>query len=401
MRRLHIIPSTTFLIIFSINLFAAADSVKTGINFEHGSWSEITSKAKQENKLIFLDAYASWCGPCKWMAKNIFPNDTVGDFYNKNFVCAKIDMEKGEGIELAKKFDVRAYPTFLYISQDGESLVHRTCGSTSTDIFIQNGKDALDPAKQLMSLKKKFDSSTPNAKEAYRYLELLRDACMDYGKEASAYLSTQKEADLSSADNWEIIHSFLDDPFSREFKYLQSHKLDFENLFGKDLVNKKIADVYNAGFTKAIRKGDMKAFDSLKEGATKSLGTIEAEKITLKADLTRFQKSKDWKNFVKTADSFISKFGNNDPNLLNSVSWTIYENIADKAALQKAEKWSKHASELNNIYSFNDTYAAVLYKLGKKNEAKQAALKAIELAKKEGADSKSTEELLLRINQKD
>jgi uncharacterized protein YyaL (SSP411 family) len=62
----------------------------------------LSFKAKKENKLIFVDAYASWCGPCKLMVKNIFPLKTVGDYYNSHFINAKIDMEKGEGIELAK-----------------------------------------------------------------------------------------------------------------------------------------------------------------------------------------------------------------------------------------------------------------------------------------------------------
>jgi thiol:disulfide interchange protein len=65
------------------------------IKFESGTWSQIKAKAKAENKLIFLDAYTTWCGPCKWMARNVFTNDTVAQFYNATFVNAKIDMEAG------------------------------------------------------------------------------------------------------------------------------------------------------------------------------------------------------------------------------------------------------------------------------------------------------------------
>src|SRR5476649_1062437 len=79
------------------------------IQFDHSTWAELLAKAKQQNKMIFVDAYTTWCGPCKWMAKNVFTNDTVAEFYDKTFICAKIDMEKGEGPELAKKYEVRAY----------------------------------------------------------------------------------------------------------------------------------------------------------------------------------------------------------------------------------------------------------------------------------------------------
>lgn len=89
-----------------------------GIQFENSDFKTIIAKAKKENKLIFLDAYTDWCTPCKMMVKNIFPLKSVGDYYNANFINAKIDMEKGEGIELAKKFGVKVYPSYLFINVD-------------------------------------------------------------------------------------------------------------------------------------------------------------------------------------------------------------------------------------------------------------------------------------------
>ena len=99
------------LLIFSFVFFSSTSfSQNRSIEFNHSAWSEILAQAKKENKMIYVDCYTSWCGPCKWMAKNVFTNDTVADFYNTNFINAKIDMEVGEGIELAKKYDIRAYP---------------------------------------------------------------------------------------------------------------------------------------------------------------------------------------------------------------------------------------------------------------------------------------------------
>lgn len=66
------------------------------MKFEEPDFKTVLAKAEKENKLVFFDAYAVWCGPCKLMVKNIFPLETVGDFYNANFINVKIDMEKGE-----------------------------------------------------------------------------------------------------------------------------------------------------------------------------------------------------------------------------------------------------------------------------------------------------------------
>jgi len=75
-----------------------------GIQLFEGSWDQLKTEAKKQHKPIFVDCYTSWCGPCKMMATKIFPQKEVGDFYNSNFVCYSVDMEKGEGIQLARKF---------------------------------------------------------------------------------------------------------------------------------------------------------------------------------------------------------------------------------------------------------------------------------------------------------
>ena len=94
-------------------------------NFRHVSFAEGVAAAKAENKLVFIDFYTEWCGPCRMMANNIFPQKAVGDYFNEKFVCLKIDAEKGEGVELAKRFKVTAYPTFIVLDAHGIHLHHR------------------------------------------------------------------------------------------------------------------------------------------------------------------------------------------------------------------------------------------------------------------------------------
>lgn len=386
-----------FILILFTNKFVFADDEK-GIQFEKGNWTEILSKAAKENKIVFLDAYASWCGPCKWMAKNVFTNDTVTEYYSKYFINAKIDMEKGEGIEIAKKYGVWAYPTFLYINGKGE-LIHRTCGSCPTNVFIQNGVDALNPETQLASIKKKFEANPNDTKLAVKFFGMMESACMKLDFELAKYFETQKESELTSVTNWKIMNQFLTDYNSREFKYLVSNNDKFAKLYSKDTVENKIQNVYETSLKDLIRAKDTKGYESLK-GIIKKSGLSNGEKIILNSDLVYFQKNKDWNNYGKVAEKLANKYGKDDYYLLNNISWTVFENFDDKGMLSNAEKWAKHSTDLKDLYFNNDTYANILFKIGKKNEAKSVAEKAIELAKKEGADYKDTEELLNKINGK-
>ncbi len=114
----------------------------TGIQFFQGTLAQAQAKAKAEKKLIFMDAYTVWCGPCKWMAANTFTDSEVAAYYNKNFINLKMDMEKGEGPGLARKYGVRAYPTLYFLNPDG-TVAHQVMGGRGPDDFIKLGKSVI------------------------------------------------------------------------------------------------------------------------------------------------------------------------------------------------------------------------------------------------------------------
>ena len=88
------------LLVCSLCLFDEIGAQNRSIEFREGNWEQMLKMAKKEKKMIFVDCYTSWCGPCKMLAKNIFTQDSVADFYNVNFICFQIDMEKGKVPEI-------------------------------------------------------------------------------------------------------------------------------------------------------------------------------------------------------------------------------------------------------------------------------------------------------------
>ena len=120
----------TFALAAGMSIAAMAQT-----DFRHISYAEGLEAAKAENKLLFVDFYTEWCGPCKMMARDVFPQKEVGDFMNAHFVCLKIDAEKGEGVELAKRHNVRAYPTFILIDANDKEVGRREGGSPPLRLY--------------------------------------------------------------------------------------------------------------------------------------------------------------------------------------------------------------------------------------------------------------------------
>lgn len=113
---------------------------KTGIAFFEGTWEEALKKAKDENKLLFVDAYAAWCGPCKILAKKYFVKEKVGEFYNANFINYKMDMEKhAQGPRLARQWKLTAYPTLYFVNTD-ETIVQKSVGLVNDSQLIAIAK---------------------------------------------------------------------------------------------------------------------------------------------------------------------------------------------------------------------------------------------------------------------
>ena len=113
-----------------------------GIEFVSLSWEEALQKAQAENKLIFVDFYAEWCGRCKRLKENTFPDPEVGRLFNEMFINLAFDIEKADGKALAEQYNVRRHPTLLFVNGQGE-VVEQATGFQNTRRLIQLGQGAL------------------------------------------------------------------------------------------------------------------------------------------------------------------------------------------------------------------------------------------------------------------
>ncbi len=371
-----------------------------GIQFVEDKWENVLNLAKEQDKLIFVDAYTTWCGPCKWMSANVFPEESVGAFFNAEFINVKMDMEKGEGLEVAKTYSVRAYPTFLFINGEGE-LVHKGIGSQPAEKFIELGTAASDPDRQYGSLKTRYEKGDRQTDLIKNYASAAREVGdKSYSEIVMNYLKEQK--DWGSPENVAFIYDFIpDDPSAELFEYVASNKKDFYDQIGEKEVDQKLAD--------AILNTKLRDRTATPEGTAEVMrATFEGKKAEKYIALYNMyyymynnRSGENTAKFEEAAMNYLGKYldevGDNW-SLLNSIAWSFYENVDREKSLKAAAKWAERSIEIENNYFNNDTAAAIYYKLGDKQKAIKYAQKAIELAEAAGESPEETKKLLEKIN---
>lgn len=387
---------TTLLAALGVLAATTVFAQNRSIKFETGSFAEVLAKAKKENKPIMMDAYTTWCGPCKMMDKMVFTNDTVADYFNANFIAYKSDMEKGEGKDLAKRYEVMAYPNFLFLDAEG-NVLHRSVGARPPKLFVEVGKEALNPEKRYAAMQKKYDAGDRSAVFLAQYAERQEKLALDNRPVIDAYFATQKPAELSSPTNWRMMNKFFHTSEMPAFKMLIDQRPAFAKMYTQDSVDQLILRVYEDDMGRVLFKKNFEDFAKYKAELTR-LNPKNTEQAIWSADSRYYLQKGDTPNYALTTIKLVDKYFSNQPGALNNYAWAFYEKVDDKKMLAKAETWANKAVKAEPKYAYLDTQAAVLYKLGKKKEAKAAAENAIADGKKSGEDVADTEALLQKIN---
>ena len=229
----------------AIALIAALTVSAQGIEFmpEGSTFAQAVEKARKENKKIFLDCYTSWCGPCKMMAAKIFPMAEVGEYMNPNFVSIKIDMEKGEGPELASKLEITAYPSFVIFDRDGKEIGRFVGGSDAPNFLARVKSKSEENGSAKMD--ERFEKGDRDPMFLREYLATL-NADNKRGKASQvAELLLEGKAETFASDStlFMIFMGNIMDPFSPSFVYTARHPEALKAAIGERPVTKKLRSV--------------------------------------------------------------------------------------------------------------------------------------------------------------
>jgi thiol-disulfide isomerase/thioredoxin len=419
----------------------------TGIQFESGlAWTAIQAKAKAEDKYIFVDCFATWCGPCKWMTTNVFSQQNVSEFMNNHFINVALQMDQtaidsteikswyAEAKFFANNFRVHEFPTYLFFSPDGQ-LCHRFSGATdNTEIFIDKVKDALNPDKQIYTLVKNWKEHKEDS--IYLLHALAAATSTDFEDQsaiADAYITLIKNP--ITTDNLKLIGQSIRSCQDSSFKMFLKNLSRIDQVIGDryaeqilcriifkegtaELFGEANREVYWNQVAGVLRKypeldkfGDqLPIFEKLykqkireeidqslsKMSATnldwsKSYETIkkrypdyDVNLIYLQAKIAYCKTQGLPEEHAKAALDILNNYGNilGDAES-NDIIWDhIFNVTGNKVILSGALGWMRASVSRRFDLESYDTYANLLYKTGNQKDAVQWEQKCVELALK-------------------
>lgn len=412
------------------------------------NWKDVLKEARVNNRPIFLDLYTTWCGPCKWMDKEVYLNDSVGEFFNREFLRVKVQMDSLEWDdpkikqwyssipEIRNSYNVQAYPTLLFLSPNGD-VYKKIEGVRDAPSLIAEARDALDPANQYSTKMKAYEAGK---REPYFVRNLTRQT--EFGgdkvkarKMAKEFIASLSQKEMLTKENIWFIYDFTKRSTDPGFAFMRDQGAKIEQ------VEEKMATKYTDSKVKMIirfeaiepyrKDNNGKANWTLINQSLKSYGkagqmaldwlkpdiffndefrdfldkrpdweTIKAEVLKYKFD--RNQTLRLYENIVyhynglyhgkKLSDNKVyiaaTKFYFSQPdayldggldNLANSLAWAAFGLSKDEDVLNAALEWAERAMrDRPDTGGPIDTYANLLYKLGRKDEALVWQKKAVD-----------------------
>ena len=380
-----------FFLIFAFQLGFSQQNIK----FEDSDFKTILAKAKTEKKLIFLDAYAAWCGPCKLMERNVFTDANVADYYNKNFINAHFDMEKGEGRELAAKYGIRSYPTLLFLNGEGE-VVGKELGYLNTADFLALGTKNNKPDLVNSNLKDEFLKGKLDQPALLNFISLYSGKDPILAKQASEKYFANKKDKAFSGEEINALLNFTQSVDDSNYKVFQQNKsaivelLTEKNYTQFDNYLRLMNIVTSATNDKTKTIDDAKV---LKEGEgllpkddlVKSLNIYKLNYYISHENYPAYEKTA--LEYYKNPDDF------NNSELLAAAS-VFAESVSTKTSLQSAARWAEKVVMSSENYDSTSILAKLYDKLGKKDEAKMFAGMAANFAKEENKDASTMNAIL-------
>jgi thiol-disulfide isomerase/thioredoxin len=391
---------TTFILMLGVTCAPVFINAQ-GIEFMHDLDSAL-AKAKVENKPVFVDFYTSWCGPCKEMAKDVFPQENVASFYNKQFINCKVQCDdKGVGVEKGKQYQIYAYPTLMYLDKNG-NMIHSAAGSTTPEGFIELGKIALDPDKNIFSLIKEWNAGNREYTFVTKYFTALKDAYRGekLNNDFNKYFNELTPADKVTKNTFEIVKLVKPTPFTPSFEYIEANVKKYDKTVGTAVVSKYISDSYLWYLKNMIYPATRKDYEIAK-AKFKAKNYPYYNEFAMFFSAYEVQDSTGNINvdeYMKRADAFLQKYGKNNDSYTIALTSLLGNCTGKPDQTVVGIKWMEDLLKRNPDPKYLNTYFYILVRNYHCDKAQEVANEMRANAIKNNQSTKSVDAQIASID---
>ena len=367
-----------------------------GIEFFQGSWKEALTKAKAEDKLLFVDAFAKWCGPCKAMAKNVFTQQKVGDFFNENFINLKLDMEEADGVTFGHKYPVSAYPTLFFLDGDGK-VIKTIKGGQQPDGLIMQGEDALKKNDKSGKYEEKYLAGDRSFDLMLNYIKALNAVGKPSLKISNEYLNSNPA--ITENQRLSFILEAAVDADSKLFEQVISNKSKIASLTGQKTFEEKCLAACQIAANKAVEYEMESLLEETIEKAKKTFPD-GADVFAAKANMQFFKTFKNNDKYISAYKS-LAKRSEGDMTMLKYIIQDVVKNFKEnpKMVSDITGYAEKIYEQLDDVESLN-LYCSTLILNKDVDKAIKVVTAAKEKAEKNGQEVSNYDGLLNYLNSK-
>jgi len=319
--------------------FLSTFSIGQGMEFYEGKWEDALATAKESGKLMFVDCYTTWCGPCKKMSKQTFKDPSVGDYFNANFINIKLDMEKENGMRFGMKYPVSAYPTMFFIDGNGE-VVHKIKGFKTAEPFLAEGNKAVKKYDRSGKFAEQYEAGDRSYDLMMEYVGALVQAEKPSMKIANDYIKSKPE--ISEAQMAMFLFTAATEADSKIFETMVGQKELIINQVGEQKWEDKILLACRKTVDNAV---EYEYYDLIEEASDKikdQLGKKTAKKFKCESCIAYFKSTGDFEGYFKYMEDYVGKVSKDD---LDGLKWSLNDLMTSFREKKENKKLAQKAAE--------------------------------------------------------